>query len=93
LRPPSGGAARCALAIRSYTKPRARACTGTLLLRKLVRYCRERGLKQLWGSVMTNNSSMLQLAGTLGFRVRSTAGNSAEIKLDLQPVFTSNTFC
>jgi acetyltransferase len=64
-----------------------------LLLRKLVRYCRERGLKQLSGSVMTDNGSMLQLASTLGFRVRSTAGNIAEIKLDLQPVFSSNTFC
>jgi acetyltransferase len=57
---------------------------GTLLMQKLIRYCRERGTRQLWGSVMTENTAMLQLARRLGFHVRAVERNIEEIVLDLQ---------
>ena len=57
---------------------------GTLLLQKLIRYCRERGTRQLWGSVMTDNTAMLQLARRSGFQVRAVERNIEEIVLELQ---------
>jgi acetyltransferase len=57
---------------------------GRLLMRKLLRYCRERGTQQLWGSVLSENTPMLHLARSLGFRVRGREGNVEEIALDLQ---------
>src|SRR5215469_2460082 len=58
---------------------------GKLLMQKLLRYCRGRGTQQLSGSVLRENVAMLQLAKSLGFRVRASEGNIEEIALDLQP--------
>ena len=52
---------------------------GRLLLEKLIRYCRERGIGELRGSVLLENTAMLRLAHSLGFRVRGTEQNVAEI--------------
>jgi acetyltransferase len=57
---------------------------GRLLTQKLIRYCRERGTKRLWGIVMSHNAPMLGLAGSLGFSVRTADGNFEEISLELQ---------
>jgi hypothetical protein len=56
----------------------------TLLVRKLIRYCRERGTHELWGSVLAENTAMLDLARSLGFRTRASEQNVAEVALDLQ---------
>ena len=56
---------------------------GTLLLRKLIRYCREHGTGELWGSVLAENGAMLHLAQKLGFRVRNRELNVVEVALDL----------
>lgn len=56
---------------------------GTLLMRKLIRYCRERGTRELWGSVLAENAAMLQLARSLGFRTRAREQNVEEVALDL----------
>jgi len=58
---------------------------GTLLLQKLVRYCRARGTQRLWREVMCDNTPMLHLARSLGFDVRYLEGNLDEVALDLQP--------
>lgn len=55
-------------------------------MRKLIRYCRERGTRELWGSVLTENAAMLRLARALGFRTRATEQNIEEVALDLQAV-------
>ncbi len=79
---PDGIRAEFALLVRSDLK---RQGLGTLLLQKLVRYCRARGTQRLWGEVMCDNTPMLHLARSLGFDVRYLEGNLDEVALDLQP--------
>ena len=79
------GAAEFAVLVRSDLKGQG---LGTLLMRKLIGYCRARGIRELRGSVLTDNAAMLHLAHTLGFRVRSTEQNVAEIALDLAATAT-----
>jgi acetyltransferase len=78
---PDNSAAEFAVLVRSDLKGQG---LGALLMRKLIRYCRERGTRELWGSVLTENSAMLHLARALGFHIRSTELNVAEVVLDLQ---------
>ena len=77
---PDGTTAEFAVLVRSDVKGQG---LGTLLMRKLIRYCRQRGTRKLWGSVLTENAAMLQLAQTLGFRVRKRELNVVEVALDL----------
>jgi acetyltransferase len=79
---PDNVAAEFAVLVRSDLKGQG---LGMLLMRKLIRYCRERGTRRLWGSVMIDNAPMLHLSQSLGFRVERTDGNIEEITLDLQP--------
>jgi acetyltransferase len=58
---------------------------GRVLMEKLIRYCRMRGMRELWGSVLTENAAMKHLARSLGFRVRGIEGDVQEIVLELQP--------
>jgi acetyltransferase len=78
---PANDAAEFAVLVRSDLKDQG---LGTLLMRKLIRYCRERGTRELWGSVMSNNAAMLHLCRSLGFYVRGTAQNIETVALDLQ---------
>jgi acetyltransferase len=79
---PDNVTAEFAVLVRSDLKGQG---LGRLLMQKLLRYCRERGTQQLWGSVLSENTPMLQLSKSLGFRVRASEGNVEEIALDLQP--------
>jgi acetyltransferase len=78
---PDSTAAEFAVLVRSDLKGQG---LGTLLMRKLIRYCREHGAGELWGSVLSENGVMLHLAEKLGFRVRRRELNVVEIVLDLQ---------
>jgi len=78
---PDNDAAEFAVLVRSDLKGHG---LGTLLMRKLIRYCRERGTRELWGSVMSDNTAMLHLCRSLGFGVRGTAQNIETVALDLQ---------
>lgn len=73
-------AAEFAVLVRSDLKGQG---LGTLLMRKLIRYCRERGTRELCGSVLTENAAMLHLARSLGFRMRAREQNVEEVALDL----------
>ena len=58
---------------------------GRALLEKMMRYCRERGSKELAGRVMLENRRMLSLAVSLGFEIRHLAGGKlAEVRVSLQ---------
>jgi acetyltransferase len=74
-------AAEFAVLVRSDLKGRG---LGTLLMRKLIRYCRARGTGELWGDVLSDNAEMLHLARSLGFRVRRTEQNVETVTLGLQ---------
>jgi acetyltransferase len=78
---PDNIAAEFAVLVRSDLKGQG---LGRLLMQKLIRYCRERGTRQLWGSVLSENAAMLHLSKSLGFRVRGVDRNVEEIALDLQ---------
>lgn len=73
--------AEFAVLVRSDLK---RQGLGTLLMRKLIRYCRARGTRELCGSVLTENAAMLHLARSLGFRMRAREQNVEEVALDLE---------
>ncbi len=77
--------AEFAVLVRSDFKGRG---LGSLLMRKLIRYCRTRGIKRLWGNVLSENAAMLHLSKSLGFRVRSIDCGVEEIELDLQTTDT-----
>jgi len=79
---PDNVAAEFAVLVRSDLKGQG---LGTLLMRKLIDYCRTRGTRRLWGSVMSGNAPMLRLARALGFRVSLSEGNIERVTLDLQP--------
>ena len=61
--------AEFAMIVRSDLK---RQGLGRLLLDKIVRYARSRGLNQLVGSVLRENSGMLELTRGCGFAVDAT---------------------
>jgi len=54
-------------------------------MRKLIRYCGDRGTRELWGSVMADNEAMLHLARRLGFKARGSEQNIETVALDLRP--------
>ena len=43
---------------------------GSLLMKKIIRYCREQGIGELVGDMLATNRRMLALARGLGFEVR-----------------------
>ncbi|HUL46759.1 MAG TPA: GNAT family N-acetyltransferase [Steroidobacteraceae bacterium] len=78
---PDNSAAEFAVLVRSDLKDQG---LGTLLMRKLIGYCRDHGTRELWGSVLTDNAAMLHLAEKLGFRIRRRELNVAEVVLALR---------
>ena len=59
---------------------------GTLLMNKIVRYCRERGVKRLVGQMLKANREMIDLAVRLGFAIESSPEDSvitAALPLDV----------
>jgi acetyltransferase len=78
---PDNVGAEFAVLVRSDLKGQG---LGTLLMHKLIGYCRARGMRALWGSVLSDNTAMLQLSRRLGFRVRAVERNVEEIVLELQ---------
>jgi len=68
--------------VRSDLKGRS---LGFLLMKKMIRYCRERGTGELVGDVLRENSGMLKLARALGFAVESGEDNGfVHVRLPLQ---------
>ena len=74
--------AEFAVLVRSDLKARG---LGTLLMRKLIDYCRARGTRRLVGEALSDNARMIELAGTLGFRVESPQEGIVRMSLELTP--------
>ncbi|MYN03225.1 GNAT family N-acetyltransferase [Pseudoduganella sp. DS3] len=80
---PDNVGAEFAIIVRSDLKGRG---LGALLLEKLLRYCRARGLQEVLGEALPENSRMLQLAHQLGFEVgQSAQQGSMRLRLHLAP--------
>jgi acetyltransferase len=56
---------------------------GRQLLEKGIRYCRQRGARQVVGQVLWENHRMRELAKDLGFRAHHVDGDVLEVTLDL----------
>ncbi len=56
-----------AIVVRSDTKARG---LGHALMQKMIRYCRQRGTKEMVGDVLPENQAMLQLASDLNFVIQ-----------------------
>jgi acetyltransferase len=77
---PDNTSAEFAILVRSDLKGKG---LGRALLKKLVRYCRTRGIKELVGEVLADNRRMIALAARLGFRMGSARDGSMQVRLEL----------
>jgi acetyltransferase len=77
---PDNTSAEFAILVRSDLKGKG---LGRALLKKLVRYCRTRGIKELVGEVLADNRRMIALAARLGFRMGSARDGSMQMRLEL----------
>jgi len=78
---PDNVEAEFAILVRSDLK---RHGLGSLLLAKLVRYCRDRGTTRMTSSVLSGNRCMVGLGDALGFTTRLAERGIMEMTLDLQ---------
>jgi acetyltransferase len=72
--------AEFAIVVRSDMK---RQGLGSMLMDKIVAYCRSRGTARLFGSILRDNRGMLALADAFGFRHRPSTGKVVEVELPL----------
>ncbi len=57
---------------------------GSILMEKLIRYCRARGTRRLVGQTFTDNTKMRRLAETFGFEMHYSGDGTVHLSLDLQ---------
>lgn len=55
---------------------------GTYLLRRLMEWCRKKGVKVLYGNVMIENRRMLRLGRRLGFRVDPSSFDGQVVRIE-----------
>ena len=83
---PNNRSAEFAIIVSSDLK---RQGLGRVLLEKIIRYCRAKGLQELVGEVLADNQAMLNLSQSLGFERHSTIESEIiQVKLQLQKVRT-----
>jgi RimJ/RimL family protein N-acetyltransferase len=59
---------------------------GWLLMRRVIDYAREKGLRRVYGDVLAENTTMLQMCAELGFHVVEDVGSDIRrVALDLEP--------
>jgi acetyltransferase len=56
---------------------------GRVLLEKIIRYCRERGTRELVGEVLAGNKRMLAMADSQGFVARRIPGDASVVRVAL----------
>ena len=56
---------------------------GSMLMRKLIDYCRNRGTHELVGEALSHNVGVLQLVRKLGFEVAPIPGDERTMRLHL----------
>jgi acetyltransferase len=57
---------------------------GWLLMRRMIDYAREKGLRRVYGDVLAENTSMLQMSTELGFREEDIGSGMRRVILDLE---------
>jgi N-acetylglutamate synthase-like GNAT family acetyltransferase len=72
--------AEFAILVRSQLKGHG---LGWLLMRRVIDYAKEKGLRRLYGDVLTENMTMLQMCAELGFRAVDMGSAFTRVVLDL----------
>jgi acetyltransferase len=57
---------------------------GWLLMRRVIDYAKERGLRRVYGDVLAENTIMLQMCAELGFRAEDIGSDIKRVVLDLE---------
>jgi acetyltransferase len=86
---PDRTSAEFAILVRSDLKGKG---LGSLLMNKLIRYCREQGIGEVVGEVLAGNERMLTLVRDLGFAVgRTDEPSVVRVRLELSGAPTNDT--
>lgn len=59
---------------------------GWLLMRRVIDYAKEKGLRRVYGDVLVENSTMLQMCAELGFHAEDMGPNVRRVVLDLENI-------
>jgi len=59
---------------------------GWMLMRRVIDYAKEKGLRRVYGDVLVENTTMLQMCAELGFHVVEDVGDMSRVALDLENV-------
>jgi len=57
---------------------------GWMLMRRIIDYAKEKGLRRVYGDVLAENTAMLQMCAELGFRAVDMGSDIRRVVLDLQ---------
>jgi acetyltransferase len=57
---------------------------GWLLMRRVIDYAKEKGLQRVYGDVLAENTSMLQMCAELGFQAQDIGSDMKRVVLDLR---------
>jgi len=57
---------------------------GWMLMRRIIDYAKEKGLRRVYGDVLAENTAMLQMCAELGFHAEDMGSDMRRVVLDLQ---------
>jgi RimJ/RimL family protein N-acetyltransferase len=75
--------AQFAILVRSRLKGHG---LGWLLMRRVVDYARKKGLRRVYGDVLAENTTMLQMCAELGFHTEDIGSDIRRVVLDLENI-------
>jgi acetyltransferase len=73
--------AEFAILVRSRLKGHG---VGFLLMRRVIDYAKQKGLRRVYGDVLAENAAMLQMSAELGFYVQDMGSEMRRVVLDLE---------
>jgi acetyltransferase len=73
--------AQFAILVRSRLKGHG---LGWLLMRRVIDYAKEKGLRRVYGDVLAENTTMLQMCAELGFHAEDVGSDIRRVVLDLE---------
>lgn len=59
---------------------------GWLLMRRIIAYAKDKGLRRVYGDVLAENTTMLQMCAELGFRAKDRGLHLRRVVLDLKEI-------
>src|SRR5262245_1861108 len=59
---------------------------GWLLMRRVIDYAKEKGLRRVYGDVLAENTTMLQMCAELGFHAEDIGSDLRRVVLDLEKI-------